>query len=98
MLGLLQKGASLTYANREQDVQNLLTTTLNLPIVVMQETLTSLIPNPQFVRFNTAALLRSDLETRYRSYETALRAGFMTVDEVRQLEDRQPLPEGQQNV
>lgn len=98
MLGLLQKGASLTYANREQDVQNLLTTTLNLPIVVMQEVLTGLLPNPQFVRFNTAALLRSDLETRYRSYQTALAAGFLTVDEVRQLEDRQPLPEGQSNV
>jgi phage portal protein BeeE len=59
--------------------------------VLIQEVLTAAVPQPQYVRFNTGALLRSDLQTRYASYATALAAGFLTVDEVRELEDRPPL-------
>ena len=46
----------------------------------------------QDVKFNAGALLRTDLNTRYESYEIGLRAGFLTLDEVRELEDREPLP------
>jgi hypothetical protein len=37
--------------------------------------------------------LRADTATRYAAYKVALDAGFMTLDEVRALEDRPPLPE-----
>ena len=48
-------------------------------------------PKPQRVRFNTDALLRSDLKTRYEAHAIALSNGFLTVDEVRQLEDMPPM-------
>jgi phage portal protein BeeE len=62
-------------------------------LVPVEEALSSLLPRPQRVRANVSAVLRSDLSTRYESYQTALAAGFLTVDEVRALEDLEPLPE-----
>ncbi len=49
-------------------------------------------PRGQYARFNRGSLLRTDLKTRYESYEIGLRAGFLTIAEVRELEDREPLP------
>jgi hypothetical protein len=45
------------------------------------------------VRFNVDGVLRSDLKTRYEAHAIALSNGFMTVDEVRQIEDLPPMPE-----
>ena len=39
------------------------------------------------------ALLRPDTLTRYQAHKIALDAGFLTIDEVRQLEHREPLGE-----
>jgi len=44
------------------------------------------------LKINTAGTLRGDTSTRYAAYSAALAAGWMTVDEVRALEDRPPLP------
>jgi phage portal protein BeeE len=41
-------------------------------------------------------LLRADTKSRYEGYKIAIEAGFMTVDEVRALEDRPPF--GDQGV
>lgn len=38
-------------------------------------------------------LLRADTTARFSAYQTAIQAGFMTVDEVRALEDLPPLPD-----
>jgi phage portal protein BeeE len=43
------------------------------------------------VKIATAGLERADTTTRYNAYKTALDAGWMTVDEVRALEDLPPL-------
>lgn len=40
------------------------------------------------------ALLRADVETRYRVYETALRTGIMSRNEVRKKENMPPIPGG----
>jgi HK97 family phage portal protein len=55
----------------------------------------SWLPEAQFVSFNGDAIVRSDLKTRYETYQIALANGFLNLDEVRELEDRQPLPNGQ---
>mgnify|MGYP001203681173 CR=1 FL=1 len=47
---------------------------------------------PGAVKFNLDALVRSNIDRRYAAYKTALDAGFLTVDEVRGLEDLGPLP------
>ena len=91
-IGIASSGQSITYANREQQAQQFLVDTINAELVLIQEILTAHLPRPQFARFNTGALLRSDLMSRYSAYSTALAAGFLSVDEVRELEDRGPLP------
>ena len=40
-----------------------------------------------FVKFSVEGLLRGDYETRTKGYQTALQAGWMNVNEVRELED-----------
>jgi HK97 family phage portal protein len=91
-IGIATSGQSITYANREQQAQQYLVDSVNAELVLIQEVLTANLPRPQFVRFTTGALLRSDLSSRYAAYSTALAAGFLSVDEVRELEDRGPLP------
>jgi HK97 family phage portal protein len=53
-----------------------------------------LLPRTQRARFNPGAMVRADLKTRYEAHAIALASGFLTVNEVRVLEDRPPLPEG----
>lgn len=92
-IGVAAAGSSVTYSNREQRTQDMLVDSINADLVVIQEHLGQLTPRPQFVRFNTGALVRSDLTTRYAAHAVALAAGFLTVDEVRRLEDLSPLPQ-----
>lgn len=47
-----------------------------------------------FFRFNVDGLLRGDFQTRMRGYATAVQWGLMNRDEVRELENRNPIPEG----
>jgi HK97 family phage portal protein len=47
-----------------------------------------------FMKFNVDGLLRGDLKGRYDAYATGVNNGFLSVDEVRALEDRPPLPGG----
>jgi len=46
------------------------------------------------MRFNPAGLLRGDLAARYRAYTLALQGGWKCVNEVRALEDDDPVPGG----
>jgi HK97 family phage portal protein len=92
MIGIASSGQSITYQNRESQQQAWLINGVNADLVLLQEILTANLPRPQFARFNTGALLRSDLMSRYSAYSTALGAGFLSVSEVRELEDRGPLP------
>ena len=93
MIGAATSGSSVTYANREQRAADWLTYGLIPYLVPVEESLSSLIPRPQKVKANVSAVLRSDLKTRYESYAIALTNEFLTVDEVRELEDRPPMPE-----
>jgi HK97 family phage portal protein len=90
MLGL--PGDSSTYANVESRMIELRTFSLLPWIRRIESVLDSEFPRGTSVKISSDALLRADTATRYSAYETAIRAGFMTVDEVRQLEDRPPLP------
>ncbi|WP_267594443.1 phage portal protein [Carbonactinospora thermoautotrophica] len=52
---------------------------------------THLLPGNVRMRFNVNARLRAKTKERYESYAIALEKGFMTVDEVRALEDMEPM-------
>jgi len=87
-----ESGNSMTYANIESRDLTLLKYALNPWLTRLERTLTRLLPRGTYCKFNRGQLLETDLLTRYQSYEIGLRAGFLTIDEVRELEDREPLP------
>jgi HK97 family phage portal protein len=53
-----------------------------------------LLPGKQFFKFNVDARLRPNTKERYAAYKTAIETGFMNRDEVRDLEDKEPIPNG----
>ena len=44
-----------------------------------------------FIKFNLDGLLRADINSRMSAFSTGLQAGFLTINDVRRLEDLQPI-------
>ena len=65
-------GNPKTYASLEMRNQAFLTFGVGPKIARLETALNALLPGRQFSKFNTGALLRTDLETRYNSYAVAL--------------------------
>lgn len=89
-------GDSMTYGNREADALQLATYSLRPWTVAIEEAINAheeLCPPGVFAEFSFEELLRTDTTARYAAYEAGLRAGFLTVDEVRRRENLPPLPE-----
>jgi HK97 family phage portal protein len=89
-----ESGQSLTYSNLESRLLHYLKLSLNPWLTRLEAALGRLLPSTMTVKFNTGGLLRADTKTRYEAHAIALKAGFLTVNEVRELEDRPPLPGG----
>jgi len=89
-----ESGGSLTYANVEQRALDFLQFGLAPWLVRLATAISGLLSSTTTVKFNAGALVRTDLLTRYQAHEVGIRAGFLTVNEARELEDRPPLPEG----
>lgn len=85
-------GSSLNYSNLESRQRDLISA-LRPWAVRIEEAFSMCLPRTQRAIFDLDQLARGETRTRYDSYEVALRAGFLTVDEVRQLENREPLPQ-----
>ena len=90
MVGAASSGSNVTYANVEARALDFLRYSVSPWLVRLESALGRLLPAKQFVRFNTGGLLRADTRSRYEAHKVALDAGFLTVDEVRELEDRPP--------
>lgn len=84
-------GRSMTYSNVEQDWISFVRFSLMYYLRPLEEALSDVAARGQDVRFNLEGLLRSDTKSRYDAYAVALASGFMTLDEVRALEGRDPL-------
>ncbi|GLZ36221.1 hypothetical protein Lesp02_84080 [Lentzea sp. NBRC 105346] len=89
---------SLTYTNIEQRSLDLLTYAADPWLVRIERVLRMLLPPGRFVKFNRAALVKTDLLTRYRAHEIALRNDFKVVNEVRDDEDLAPVEWGAKPV
>lgn len=87
---------TITYANVEQDSLNLVKHSFQPYLVKLEQHFSQLLPRPQFVKFNVDALVRADLKSRMESHKLALDAGWLTKDEVRELEDLPPLTAAQE--
>jgi len=86
--------SSLTYATVEGQRRDLVDTTLRPYLVAIEQrlTLVDVTPRGHRVRFALDDFLRSDTAARYDAYTKALAAGFLTLDEVRRLENLPTLP------
>lgn len=80
------------YSNIEQDAVNLLKFTLGGHLARFEQTFSLAFPRGTTVRANLDAILRADTLTRYQAHAIGLDKQFLTVDEVRELENRPPLP------
>jgi HK97 family phage portal protein len=64
----------------------------------MRMTLSLLTPKERseyFIAFLVAGLLRGDLKSRYEAYAIGRQWGWLSADDIRELEDMNPLPKGQ---
>ncbi len=79
----------------EEQVKGLIDYALMPYIVRIEQTVsTFLLPRTRTMKFNLDARLRPKTKERYDSYAVAINNGWMSIDEVRALEDMEPLPDG----
>jgi HK97 family phage portal protein len=93
MIGDTQKSTSWGTGIEQQGI-GFVTYTLGPWLRCIEESLSRLLPRSQFVRFNVDGLLRGDQKARYDSYVSARNAGWMSVNEIRTLEDMEPIENG----
>ena len=96
MLGVTTPGA-VSYASVEQQMLFFSQHTIQPYVQKLETAFSTLLQNQQtFVRFNLSSLVRADLDTRTKSYSSALLAGYMSVNDVRALEDMRAVEDGDQ--
>lgn len=95
-VGLLDKA---TFSNIEQQSIEYVTDTL-LPIcttweaALKQKLLTPDEQKTMYFKFNLNGLLRGDMASRFTAYSIARQNGWMSADDILELEERNPLKEG----
>lgn len=60
----------------------------------IESVFSDMLPGGQFVRFDFNSLLRGDIKTRFEAYDKALKAFWITPNEVRSFEEMEPLENG----
>jgi HK97 family phage portal protein len=80
-------GNSMTYTNMEQEQMAFVRYTLSQYIVAVETGLTYVTTRGTMVKMNVESLLRSDTLSRYQAHQIAIASGWMTIDEVRAIED-----------
>lgn len=93
---LLNLPGTNTYSSVEQNNQAFVTLTIRPLVQKLETAFTPLLSRVQggdtaFLRFNLDGLLRADMNTRMSAYSTGLQAGFLTINDVRRLEDLTPV-------
>lgn len=96
MLGVTTSG-SMSFASVEQQMLFFAEHTIRPYAEILEAAFSRLLLNEQsFIRFNLNALVRADLSTRTDAYSKALLAGYMSVNDVRRLEDMRDVDAGDQ--
>jgi HK97 family phage portal protein len=76
-------GSSDTYTNLQDENQVFYRHTLMAYTDAISDALSECLPRGTRAEFNFEGLFRADMANRFTMWETAIRAGFMTVEEVR---------------
>lgn len=71
-----------------------LQTGINPRLLRIERALSALLPRPAYVKFNRNAFLAMDVEQRVAYYAAAQLGEWMSIDEIRALEDMNPRPVG----
>jgi HK97 family phage portal protein len=89
-----QTAGPLAYTSPEQRGEDFLTYSVRPWLSRVERAVSRLLPRTQQAKFNAGGFVRVALKDRYEAHKTGIEAGFLTVNEARDLEDRPPLPEG----
>ena len=95
-LSMMGVPGAQSYASTEQNAIQFVTHTLRPYIEKLEWAYSRLLPVEAFLAFNTNGLLRGDFNSRISAYATGLQSGFMSVNDVRRLEDMSPTEAGDQ--
>jgi HK97 family phage portal protein len=95
-LSMMGVPGTQSYASVEQNAIQFVTHTLRPYIEKMEWAYSRLLPVEAFLKFNVDGLLRGDFNSRISAYATGLQSGFMSVNDVRKLEDMSPTEGGDQ--
>ena len=96
MLGV-SENAAMAFASIEQQQLFFRQHTIQPYVEMLEDHFAALLENPNtFIKFNMSSIVRADLSSRYSAYNVALLAGFMSVNDVRSLEDLGPVEAGDQ--
>jgi HK97 family phage portal protein len=76
-------GSSDTYTNLQDENQVFYRHTIMAYTDTISDALSECLPRGTRTEFNFEGLFKADMASRFAMYETAIRAGFMTTDEVR---------------
>lgn len=68
--------------------------TLRPWLIRFEQRLSRLLPSPQYAKFTVEGLLRGDTKSRYESYAIGRQWGWLSVNDIRRLEDMPPVPDG----
>lgn len=71
-----------------------LTFTLNSWLYCMEEAFTRILPRPQYMMFDTDAMMRGDTASRWAAHQLARNIGAKNADEIRAQEGLPPIPGG----
>ena len=83
-------GSTMTYSNIEQRNIERISSSYGPHLFRIEQALSDLLPEGQYVKGNPAALLRTDMATRLDAYERGLAMGLWTTDYV---QDKENVPE-----
>lgn len=97
-LHMLQELDRATHANIEHQQIEFLTQSLRPWLIAIEQAVQRLLTSEEralyYAEHLVDGLLRGDIGARYRAYATALQWGFMSVNEVRRLENMDAVPGG----
>ena len=91
-LALINDLEHATYSNTEQQSLNFVVYSLMPWIVRIEQTMNKKLLSPlesgrYFIKFNVSGLLRGDMKSRYESYAVARQNGWLSSNDIRELED-----------
>jgi HK97 family phage portal protein len=82
----------LAYSSPEMRSTDLLMFALRPWLYRLERAVSRLLPRSQVARFNAGGFARVTLKERYEAHEIGIRSGWLLRSEVRELEDRPPIP------